>query len=426
MTGDGAVLEAVEDLPAGPWLAALLDSVDPARLSEWDLPAYVRACARLQAWGAARLSDGVAELASRPGEFGADKEVALALREPVGAAQRRIHQAMRLRRLLPTTRRLFRCGELDEKHVDAIIEATGGVADPELVTAVEDRVLTAPGALAKTARELSRAARRWLVRLDPDGAQDRARAAREQADVSMHPAEDGMATVIVEAPVEEALTVKTAADAYAATAKTAGDSRRIGVLRAEGLARICGNYLADRSTVGAAAPRSGGRPIEIGIVIGIDTALGRRDLPGELPGVGIVPRDVVAEMIRTELPRLRLMVVDDDGRLVHRGHGAYRPTAEQVAQIRSRYVFSVGPGSQVLAGRTDTDHAIPYPAGPTAIGNLLPNDRVWHNGHTRRQLTVTVDDTGTVTWTSVLGQSRAVTPYDYRLGPPPANDRPPF
>src|SRR4051812_24732328 len=77
---------SVEDVPAGPWLAALLDVVDPRTLSDWDMPAYLRACARLQAWAAARLSDGIAELASRPEGFGADKEVAIALREPVGAA----------------------------------------------------------------------------------------------------------------------------------------------------------------------------------------------------------------------------------------------------------------------------------------------------------------------------------------------------
>ena len=125
-------------------------------------------------------------------------------------------------------------------------------------------------------------------------------------------------------------------------------------------------------------------------------------------------------MIRDELPRLRLMVIDEStGRLVHRAVDAYRPTAEQVAHVRSEYVFSVGPGSQVPAGRTDTDHPIPYPQGPTRIGNLVPNDRVWHNGHTRQQLSVTVDDTGTVTWTSVLGQTRTVTPYDYRTPPPP-------
>jgi hypothetical protein len=51
----------------------------------------------------------------------------------------------------------------------------------------------------------------------------------------------------------------------------------------------------------------------------------------------------------------------------------------------------------------------------------LGGEKRWHNGHTRRQLSVTVDDTGTVTWTTVLGQSRTVTPYDYRTEPPPAD-----
>jgi hypothetical protein len=307
---------------------------------------------------------------------------------------------------------LFRRGDLTDSHVDALVDATASVRDPDLLAAVEDKVLTAPRALAKTGTELRRDVRTALTRLDPDGVQDRARAAREQADVTFLPGADGMASTIIDAPVEQAVTVKTAADAYAATAKAAGDPRRIGVLRSEGLAQICTDYLTGTSTTGS-APRSGGRPIEIGIVVGLDTALGRRDLPGEVPGLGIVPREVIADMIARELPKLRLLVTDN-GRLVHRAVDTYRPTPEQIAHVRGEYVFSVGPGSQVLAGRTDTDHPIPYPDGPTQIGNLIPNDRTWHNGHTRRQLSVTVDDTGTVTWTSALGQTRTVTPYDYR------------
>jgi hypothetical protein len=368
------------------------------------------------------MAEAVAELASREGGFGADKEVALALREPVGAAQRRVHYAKRLRRLLPETRRLHQRGAITEKQVNAMIEATGSVSDPDLVAAVEEKVLGSPGALAKTARELQRHARRTLTRLDPDGAQDRARAAREQADVTLHPADDdGMSMVVVDAPVEQALPVKAAADAYAATAKAAGDTRQIGVLRAEGLGRICSDYLIGAGP--GAALRAGGRPIEIGIVIGLETALGRRDLPGEVPGHGIVPREVVAAMVANELPKLRLMVIDETtGRLVHRAVNAYRPTAHQIAQVRAEYIYSVGPGSQVMAARTDTDHATPSPDGPTQVGNLVPNDRTWHNGHTRRQLSVTVDDSGSVTWNSVLGQSRTVDPYDYRMQVEPDND----
>src|SRR3954471_18654512 len=96
MTGPGVRLEGVEEVPAGPWLAAVIDAVDTRALAEWDLPAYLRACARLQAWAAARVSDGVVERASRRGGFAAEKEVPFPPREPVGAAQRRIHHAKRL------------------------------------------------------------------------------------------------------------------------------------------------------------------------------------------------------------------------------------------------------------------------------------------------------------------------------------------
>jgi len=427
MTADGAALETTESVPAGPWLADAIDEIEPSMLSDWDLPAYLRACARVHAWSAARLSEGIAELASRQGAFGADKEVALALREPVGAAQRRVHYARRLRRLLPETRRLFLRGDLGEKHVNAVIEATSGVEDPDLLAAVEDKVLTCTAGRAGTARELHRATRRALTRLDPDGAQDRARNAREHADVTLLPGDDGMSTVVVDAPVEQALPVKAAADAFAATRKAAGDTRPIGVLRAQGLARICGDYLCGVSTT-TAAPRAGGRPIEIGITVGLDTALGHRNLPGEVPGHAIVPRDVIAELIATELPKLRLLVIDEaNGRLLHRATDTYRPNPDQIAHVRAEYVHSAGPGSQVLAARTDTDHAIAHPDGPTQVGNLLPNDRTWHNGHTRGQLCVTIDDRGSVKWTSVLGQSRTVNPYDYRLEPePPDGDPPPF
>ncbi|HET6818853.1 MAG TPA: DUF222 domain-containing protein [Mycobacteriales bacterium] len=419
MTGRGVQLEAVEEVPAGPWLAAVLDCVDPGALSEWDLPAYLRACARVEAWAAARLSDGVAQLSSRPGGFGADKEIAFALREPVGAAQRRIHHAKRLRRMLPATHRLFRQGAINQNQADAIVEATGTVHDPELAAEVEQKVLAAEGALGKTAKELRRRAREVLTRLDPKGAEDRAIAARDEADVSFEAGEDGVGTTFVNGPVEQTVIVKTAADSYAAARKAAGDPRRIGVLRCEGVARMCGSYLSGALSLEGTAPRAGGMPLEIGVVVGLETALGRREVPAEVPGLGIVPRDVVARMVHDEGARLRLLVVDEQtGRLVHRATKAYRPSAAQLAHVRAHNVFSTGPGSQVLAARTDTDHVVPYPEGPTQIGNLIPNDRTCHNGHTRRQLSVTVDDNGVVTWTSVLGQSRIVTPYDFGMHVP--------
>ena len=421
-THDGELLGRLEEVPAGPWLAIVIDDIDVGVLTAWDMPAYLGACQRMQAWCAAQLSAGVAAFASLPDVgAGVDKEVALALREPVGAAQTRIWQAKRLRRLLPSVWRRMRDGDLPEPHVRKLIDATSSVDDPDLMAQVEERVLAHAG--GKTAAELARYAKDVVKRLDPTGLARRAKAARDAADVALYPGEDGMGDVVVHAPVEDAVIVKTAVDAYAAAAKSCGDTRPIGVLRAEAPVTWASNNLAGLAD--GHVPRAAGRPIEVGITIGLRTVLGLDDLPGELPGLGVIPREVIAAMIRRELPKLRLMVIDETtGRLVYRAEKSYRPTPDQVAQVRATYIFSVGPGSQILATRTDTDHVIAAPEGPTQIGNLAPFDRPWHNGKTKRQLSVTLDDDASVHLTTVLGQSRTVTPYDHRMTDnPPADNQ---
>jgi hypothetical protein len=139
-TATGELLREVADTPVGAWTAVLLDGVDPAGLPSWDLPAYLTVCGRLQAWVAAMLTDGVAELASRADVDGVDKEVAVALGEPVGVAQRRIWYARRLRRWLPETMRRFRFGDLSQRHAEAMVEVTAPV-DAELAGEVERRAL---------------------------------------------------------------------------------------------------------------------------------------------------------------------------------------------------------------------------------------------------------------------------------------------
>jgi hypothetical protein len=414
-TVDGELLARVGAVPAGPWLAVLIGEVDRTRLTPFDLPSYLTACQRLRNWVDAQLCAGVAELAARPGPTGPDKETALALKEPVGASQTRIWQAMRVTRWLPRVWRRWADGDLSDRHVQRLLEATAPVEDPEMMAKVEDRVLD--HAVDKTAAELARYARRTVERLDPDAAQRRARDARDKAGVSLHPGEDGMADVVMHAGVEDATVVKTGVDAYAAAAKSCGDQRAVGVLRAEAVTRWASAYLTGLAD--GHIPKAAGRPVEVGITVSLRTALGLDDLPGEIPGVGLVPREVIADMIRDELPRLRLLVIDDhDGRLLHRAEADYRPTPAQAALVRGKYLYSIGPGSQVLATRTDTDHVISYPTGPTQVGNLLPLDRTWHRGKTNGQLAVSVDDRDVVTITSRTGQTRTLTPYDYRATDP--------
>src|SRR5947209_1192471 len=279
VTLDGELLSALDEAPAGPWLAQMLASIDPARLTSFELPTYVRCCARQASWANAQLASAVADLATRPDANGPDKEIALALREPVGAAQKRVWWSKRVRRMLPGIFKLFSAGDVSERTVVRLVEATGSVEDPELMAKIEERLLPIAG--VKTPDELVRAARDALKRLDPTGEQRRAKAARNEADVIFEPAADGMGEVIVHAPIENATLIKTATDAYAATAKAAGDTRPIGVLRAEAPARWASEWLTGHAN--GHVPTAGGRPIEIGITLPLRTALSLDDVPGEVP-----------------------------------------------------------------------------------------------------------------------------------------------
>jgi len=253
----------------------------------------------------------------------------LALREPLRCAQNRIHRALRLRTLLPAFKRAFHRGDLSDYDVTQLVEATSCTDDPETLARVQESTL---GNLrGQSGSELRRYARRLLDRLDPAAALRRARKARSEADVTLHPGEDGMASIVTDQPVEDAMIIKAAVDAKAITAKQAGDPRPIGVLRAKALTQLCA------------------------------------------------------------------------------------------------YPTSLGPASQVRAERCDVDHFDEWPDGATIETNLGPFDRPWHNRKTRGSLTVTVDDSGAVTVTTVLGQTRTVTPYDYspHLDPSPtASDEP--
>src|SRR3954463_6536207 len=98
VTLDGELLGALEDAPAGSWLAQMLDGVDVGSLTTFELPTYLRTAAKVQAWAASCVDSGIAELASRRDvdNVAADADIALALREPLRLAPTRIYPGPRL------------------------------------------------------------------------------------------------------------------------------------------------------------------------------------------------------------------------------------------------------------------------------------------------------------------------------------------
>src|SRR5436309_2249961 len=243
VTLDGELLGALEDASAGSWLAQMLDGVDVTSLTSFELPTYLRTAAKVQAWAASCVDSGIAELASRRDvdNVAADADIALALREPLRLAQTRIHRALRLRGLLPAFKRAFHRGDLSEYDVAQLVDATSCTDDPETLARVQESTLA--NLRGQSGAQLRRYARRLLDRLDPAAAKRTARHAPAQPDATSPPAEDGMASIVTDQPVENAMIVKAAVDAKAITAKQAGDPRPIAAPRTEGLTQLCAHHL---------------------------------------------------------------------------------------------------------------------------------------------------------------------------------------
>jgi hypothetical protein len=200
---------AGEHLPAGPGLAAMLALDPPAGASDWDLPGLAAGYRRIAAWAQARELAAAAEIAARcaaanpkigttgegrpvslPPEAAA--EVALELRMSQPGASAWTVLGCRLRWDLPGTGAALAAGQIDLPRARIIAEATTWLT-PEHAAAVERRVL--PGAGGQTTGQLRAAARRAVLAVDPDGAEQRRRDTERSAKLALYPGEEGTATL---------------------------------------------------------------------------------------------------------------------------------------------------------------------------------------------------------------------------------------
>lgn len=217
-----------------------------------------------------------------------------------------------------------------------------------------------------------------------------------------------------------------------------------GLLAGEGAAGADGDVAAQfRAALATAGFRLGGRvrPIQAIILVPGPTATGEGQAPAELVGYGTV----TAEHARTLLAgaELRRAVVDPDtGRINALDEQVRRPARGQEKAelhrllqeplpepppeepqhdpsphlsrlIRLRDLTCIGPGTSRSSDRSDLEHLIPWPHGPTSAENLAPVSRFWHRakqagwGYRRSR-------DGTTTWTSRLGRRYRVPADSWR------------
>ena len=326
--------------------------------------------------------------------------------------------------LTPTWSELY-AGRLSVRHARAVVELLGDAA-PAVVAGVQARVL--PQAEGLPYAEFRDRLRYHLDRLDAAAKERRRRVAAQKADVHVWPtAEEGMSWLGILTTTPKALAARGAIDSYAGMLLEDGDSRAMGVLRAEAAWDLLMRPwdtgrppVTAMLTIHAGLPslRQDGHPGQSQEPCEVEgqlvSAAQCRELLRELDmlGLGTPPKggaiqvavddpvtgQLIAVATRAELKR----AAGTGRRRRRRGNGpasltrksdssdgpglflppattAYRPTAAQKRHIDARDRRCRMPGCRRRPGRCDIDHALAYAdGGPTDCWNLCCLCRTHH------------------------------------------------
>jgi hypothetical protein len=454
----------LDSLPPGPLLADLLAGVDLDRCSDDQVVQAASAAAKVQAWAASREVAATAALVarasgwrgvSRDGTQRAGRTVAAsrmaaaelgaALALSPRSAANRVALALDLARL-PATRTALAAGAVDLAKARMVIDNLR-VLDDEGAAAVDARVL--PSADGLTWSQLHDRLRRAVVRIDPAAAEERRRRSAADRRVERFPLADGMAgaTWIGTAETVESFWIWLTATATAA--RGADDPRTIDQARADVLADLGETGLAEDTTHPERAERSDpaepgrppqptrlptrqGRRPQIQVVVSLATLLGLDDRPGELAGYGPITAEV-ARKIACEGTWRRLLTDPRTGRFDELSVDTYEPPQDMRDHVIARDRTCREPGCRMPADRSDLDHRIPHPRGPTHADNLYAACRSFHEIKTLTDTRVVDDGEGGMRVTYPSGRTYhrpadPVLPDPMQAGPAvdPELDVPPF
>jgi hypothetical protein len=397
------------------------------------------------------------------------REIGHALNLSRGTAAFRARRAYTWRDKLPATFALLKRGEIDERRASRLADVLQHTA-PELTRQVEARLLPeagdlAPGKLAARALEL-------LAEIDAEAIEERHEEEKKTADVRAYPTANGMGTLAADMTAEEVAACHAMIDQLARMAKTDGDDRPIGQIRACILSMLIlrpadSGLPAARLdlTVTAVLDRSGalgsgvinGLPITATQLRELLTRFGALDLQTSDGGsLTVALTDDQGRLLATasaaELARIAAKGCpdhpqndDDDGGDAGVGCGcavlgpppdtdSYTPTEKQGAFVTTRDRTCRMPNCGQRVGWADHDHVLAHSAGGrTTCTNLCCLCRSDHRLKTfARRWRFRMDPDGTLHVTSPSGITRTTRPPGLRPPEPPpepydpAADPPPF
>jgi hypothetical protein len=396
----------LESIQAGPFLAAIVRSVDRSRLNGHDVVRLLQAEARLEASDVAHKLASVAEVAHCPpgdsnsiverdaGEIEyAAVEIAAALTLTRRASETLLERAIwfswqgqrvwdRMARgsLAPAKATEY------QRHLSHL--------DTETVDSVLDATLEGAGEL--TTGQLRYQIQKQVMAADPDGAKSSLHEGLRERKVVTHANPDftGCLHICSAHPIEQGKAMRHV-DHLARSLKNLGDERTLDQLRAD----IALDLLQGKTLDGGPSAEGG-----IHITVSLETLAGFSDLPGDLGGYGPVIADIARQISLEQVDGQWTWTVVDKGDVLATGTTRYRPTAAQRRMARASYQTCVAPGCRMPAYNCDLDHRDPHSSGGrTHNDNLAPLCRHHHmmRHHTPWQYERLSE--GDHKWTSPLG-----------------------
>ena len=318
---------AADTMAPGPLLATVVHTVTGedgsglAGCSDDQLLGIISAARRQQSRDEWTVMAAIAEFARRAGtgvegEFAAD-ELASELHVSQQSAAGQMDFATEVPKRLPKTFAALAAGQIHPVHLRIIEEETRILTDADAAKADTGLAASAPG---KTFGELRYAARKLVLKLDPDAVRKRKEAAKRDAHVRRFREESGNAGMVArELPSDEVLASWQHVEQRALDLRAAGVPGSLQDLRV----RAYLDLLQERDSRAPAAPAApaghAGPSLAalVTITIPLTTYQGRSDTPGEAGGFGILDgddaRDLAAAAARHPRTRWCITALNPDG-----------------------------------------------------------------------------------------------------------------
>lgn len=314
---------------------------------------------------------------------------------------------------LPATLDALEDGQITRQHTQTMIRQAITL-DGDAIAVFEQTAL--PKAIGQSPTQFSRAVVSIREGLFPETITQRRTDAVKNRRVDCYPAQDGMGTLTVHAPIEIVQSLHNAARHTARALKAAGDDRALAQIETDTLIdAIMTGFTTDAAhkpgvgPSGVGADRLGGIRPTVHVTVPVMTLLGKSDEPAHLDGYGPIGPETARALAAQAPSFTRLLTHPETGAVLSVGRDSYAVPADLKRAVQLRDETCIGIGCDRPATSCDLDHRHEWQnGGETSYVNLQSVCEQHHMIRHHTQWQAYLADNGHIQWISPLG-------YAYRV-----------